>query len=77
MKQKYKTAIYNIAHNIPDKFKENEEYVHLIARHLMKSLYELTDIAFVFVILDEILNRAKHEKDREVIKHFYTELSVV
>lgn len=77
MKQKYRTAIYNIAHNIPDNLKENEEYVHLIARHLMKRLYDLTDISYIFVILNELAGGTKHKKDKEVIRHFYTELSVV
>ena len=74
MKQKYRTAIYNIAHDIPDNFKENEEYVHLIARHLMKRLYDLTSVKYLFVILDEIANGTKHKKDKEVIKHFYQKL---
>lgn len=77
MKQKYRTAIYNIAHNIPDNLKENEEYVHLIARHLMKRLYDLTDISYIFVVLDELENGAKHKKDKEVIRHFYAELSII
>nr|DAF57487.1 MAG TPA: hypothetical protein [Myoviridae sp. ctqfO1] len=77
MKQKYRTAIYNIAHNIPDSLKENEEYVHLIARHLMKRLYDLTDISYIFVVINELANGTKHKKDKEVIRHFYTELSVI
>lgn len=75
MKQKYRTAIYNIAQNIPDNLKENEEYVHLIARHLMKRLYDLTSVKYLFVTLDELANGTKHKKDKGVIMHFYTELS--
>lgn len=55
MKQKYRTVTYNIAHNIPDNLKDSEEYVHLIARHLMKRLYDLTDISYIFVALDELV----------------------
>lgn len=77
MKQKYRTAIYNIAHNIPDNLKDNEEYVHLIARHLMKNLYTIPSAKYVFVILDKILCRAKHKKDKDVIRYFYSELSTI
>ena len=77
MKQKYRTAIYDIAHDIPDNFKENEEYVHLIARHLMKRLYDITDVKYLFVILDEIAKGTRHKNDREVVKHFYAELSKI
>ena len=77
MKQEYRTAIYNIAHNIPVNLKKNEEYVHLIARHLMKRLYDITSIEYLSVILDELANGTKHKKDKEVIRYFYVELGEI
>ena len=43
----------------------------------MKRLYDLTDISYIFVILNELANGTKHKKDKEVIRHFYAELSVI
>ena len=43
----------------------------------MKRLYDLTDISYIFVILNELANGTKHKKDKEVIRRFYAELSVI
>lgn len=51
--------------------------MYLIARHLMKRLYNITSVNYLFVILNELANGTKHKKDKEIIKHFYTELSMI